>query len=216
MAVPALPLENLHQWGGDSPDAHATKAIIGPGTGLGVSGLLWCNHHWTPIIGEGGHVSFSPQTELEAELLKRAWKTHAHISAERLICGDGLLLLYKLLCDIHNVEYQEIEQAEITSRAQQRSCPVCVEVIDVFCAVLGSVAGDLALTLGAFGGVYIAGGIVPKLGELFYHSDFRTRFEAKGRFDTYLQRIPVYILPDDPYIPLTGCAAHLKGMLFNE
>lgn len=194
MSIPILPVEDLVQVGGVSSSKGSSIAVIGPGTGLGVSGLLQRGDYWIPIEGEGGHVSISPANERECDILKLCWSKFSHVSAERLVSGMGLQNLYQTICQLEQTEARPLQPAEISSLGRSDSDPHCAEALAIFCALLGSVAGDLVLTLGAFRGLYIGGGIVPKLGKYFETSDFRQRFEAKGRFRPHLEQVPVFVI----------------------
>ena len=201
MAMPHLDPRDVHQVGGGEPEPALPKGVIGPGTGLGVSGLVPAGGQWIPLQGEGGHVSFSPASEREIEILKIVRGQFTHVSAERLVSGSLGLgsknqagSLYHAVAILHGVEPEPLSAAEIVERAKNGTSPVCVEVLETFCAMLGTAAGNLALTLGARGGVYIGGGIVPRLGEFFDNSLFRQRFESKGRFVKYLSGIPTYVI----------------------
>lgn len=194
MSIPILPAEDLLQVGGVSPSKGSSIAVIGPGTGLGVSGLVKRGEYWIPIEGEGGHVSISPANQRECGILKLCWSKFPHVSAERLVSGMGLQNLYQTICQLEHTEARPLEPADITSLGQSGNDPHCAEALAVFCALLGSVAGDLVLTLGAFRGLYIGGGIVPKLGKYFETSDFRQRFEAKGRFGQHLEQVPAFVI----------------------
>ena len=195
MSIPLLVDQDLYQVGGISPSNKGSSiAVIGPGTGLGVSGLLRHGEHWVPIEGEGGHVSISPANARECEILGVCWQRFPHVSAERLVSGMGLQNLYQAICQLEGVEAKSLEPAEISSLALSEADPHCAEALATFCGLLGSVAGDLVLTLGAFQGVYIGGGIVPKLGSYFERSNFRMRFEAKGRFQKHLEQVPAFVI----------------------
>lgn len=194
LAIPHLPESELHLLGGGSPVAEATKAVIGPGTGLGVSGLAFDRGHWFPLVGEGGHVSLAPADARESAILERAWRKFPHVSTERLVSGSGLPFLYRLVADIDGKVADMLTPREIIAHAVAGSDALCLATIDTFCAMLGGLAGNLALTLGARGGLYIGGGIVSRLGESFDRSPFRQRFEAKGRFSAYLAEIPAYVI----------------------
>ena len=194
LAVPHLGDDELQQVGTGVPVASAPKAVLGPGTGLGVSGLLFDRGRWLALSGEGGHCSLAPAEEREAAILAHAWRDFGHVSAERLLSGSGLPLLHRLVAEVDGRHCADWTTAEIVARAVAGGDVQCRAVIDTFCAMLGTVAGNLALTLGARGGVYIGGGIIPRLGELFERSAFRARFEAKGRFAPYLAAIPTYVM----------------------
>ena len=194
MSIPALADQDLKQLGGITTEQKAPLAVIAPGTGLGVSGLLPMGEQWVPLAGEGGHVSLSPGNERECAILKHCWRQYEHVSAERLISGMGIQNLYKAICHIEGADVEDLSPAEISTRAREQVDGYCEEALATFCGLLGSVAGNLVLTLGAQGGVYIGGGIVPRLGNYFETSTFRQCFEAKGRFQQYLSKVPAYII----------------------
>ena len=214
----ALALPHLHpseriQVGNGQAQPDRVIGLIGPGTGLGVSGIIPSGEKWLPLSSEGGHVSFSPANKTELALLEVIWNEFPHVSAERLISGMGLELLYRTIQTLRGVtNIDSLSAAEISAQALDGSCPLCVESVQHFCAMLGTVAGNLALTLGATGGVYIGGGIVPKLGELFFASEFRQRFESKGRFADYLSQIPTYLITAE-YPAFLGVSALLTERL---
>ncbi|MFZ6747116.1 glucokinase [Undibacterium sp. JH2W] len=213
MALPHLAANERVQIGGGQPQANRAIGLIGPGTGLGVSGIIPSGSHWLPLSSEGGHVSFSPSDETEIAILRQVWTEYPHASAERLISGMGLELMYRILAQIdHQSGMAEMNAADITGRALDGSCAICSRTVSYFCAMLGTVAGNLAMTLGATGGVYIGGGIVPRLGDFFVQSAFRQRFEAKGRFADYLAQIPTYLITAE-YPAFLGVSAILNERL---
>jgi len=194
LAIRHLPPEQLRPVGVGRPVAGAPIALIGPGTGLGVSGLIPAAGHWVPLQGEGGHVSLSVMTERELAILAVLRREWSHVSAERVLSGPGLVNLYHALCTIEKIPAEPLTPKQITERALGGSCRLCLEAVNTFCALLGTLSGDLVLTLGALGGVYIGGGIVPQLGELFVNSRFRDRFEDKGRYSSFLAEVPAYVI----------------------
>ena len=196
MSLPSLPLAYTRQCGGKRAKEGRAIGLIGAGTGLGVSGLIPAQEGWIPLEAEGGHVSFSPFNELEMDILKLARKKYRHVSAERFLSGRGIEFLYELLSEMKEGEKRSLLASEIIERAMNEKNRLCDQVIDVFCNMFGTVAGNLALTLGAKGGIYIGGGIIPRLGERFFDSGFRKRFEDKGRFSGYLAEIPVFVITD--------------------
>ena len=213
MALPHLSTDQKLKIGSGIGQTGHTIGLVGAGTGLGVSGIVPSGQHWIPLHSEGGHVSFSPSNEEEVEILRFCWREHQHVSAERLISGMGLEIIYRALLDSANIASNETLAAEeISRRALDGSCPLCIRTIECFCAILGGVAGDVALTLGALGGMYIGGGIVPRLGHLFTDSLFRERFEAKGRFSHYLSQIPTYLITAE-YPAFLGVSAILADRL---
>jgi glucokinase len=183
--------------------AGAALAVIGPGTGLGVAGLLPTRLGWVAVPGEGGHASLSAADDFEAALLAAVRREHPHVSAERLLSGIGLPVLHAAVAAVLGPSAQAraamsgaLAADAIVERGLGGKDEVCSRTIDSFCALLGSFAGNVALVLGARGGVYIGGGIVPRLGERFFASKFRQRFEAKGRFEPYLQAVPTALITD--------------------
>lgn len=209
MALPFLGDDEMRKVGGGAPVAGTPLALLGPGTGLGVSGLIPSAAGWVPLQGEGGHVSFSPADQREAEILRVLWRNYPHVSAERLVSGLGFCNLHRALAEIEGRSAESLTPEEITARALEGSDRLCTEALDTFCAMLGTVAANLALTLGARGGVYVGGGIVPRLGEFFARSPFRRRFEDKGRFAAYLAAIPSYVILA-PTPALLGAAELLR------
>jgi glucokinase len=214
LALPALRVDETVQVGGGAPQPANAIGLIGPGTGLGVSGLLPDGRGgWLPIQGEGGHATLAGTTPRERAVLERIGARHGHVSAERAVCGQGLIDIHRALAEIDGEQTANdiATSAEVTQRALSGQDATCVEALALFCAFLGIAAGNLALTLGARGGVYIGGGIVPRLGEWFTSSPFRARFEAKGRFSVYLAPIPVYVIQTARSPALLGAAVALDA-----
>ena len=212
LSVPHLPKDELVKIGGRSPVEQMPIAVIGPGTGLGVSGLIPHAHGYTPLAGEGGHVSFSPFDDTEATIWAYAKAKFGHVSAERFLSGAGLSLIYEALAVREGVAREKLSAQDISSRALTGHYPLCRLSLDIFSAMLGTIASNLALTLGARGGVYLCGGIIPRFIEYFKQSPFRDRFENKGRFDAYLAAIPVYVVLS-PCPGLLGAAVALQQTL---
>lgn len=212
LALPHLKADELVQVGGGSPIKDMPIAVIGPGTGLGVSGLIPHAGGYTALAGEGGHVSFSPFDDNEIYIWQYAKRKYGHVSAERFLSGAGLSLIYDALVAREQVERPKLTAAEISEKALSGHSPLCRLALDTFCAMLGTIAANLALTLGARGGVYLCGGIVPRFIDYFQTSPFRNRFESKGRFDAYLAAIPVYIVLNK-YPGLPGAAVALANHL---
>jgi glucokinase len=195
MALPHLQPDQRLQVGGGKARAGSVIGLIGSGTGLGVSGLIPSEGRWIALGSEGGHVSFSPCDQREMDVLSYAWREMPHVSAERLLSGRGLELIYRALGErASKKQLAPLSASEVTRRAKDGSCVLCIEAVDCFCAIFGSVAGNVAMTLGALGGIHIGGGIVPRLGPLFAQSPFRRRFEDKGRLSAYLAQIPTYVI----------------------
>lgn len=188
-------------------------ALIGAGTGLGVSGLLPAtNTSWVPISGEGGHITLAAGSKEEFEVIKYLRNRYSHVSAERILSGQGLLDLHEALCKVKGRPWEPIPLAvEISDKALIHGDKDSLETMNMFAGFLGSVAGDLALTLGARGGVYIGGGIVPRWLGWFEQSTFRDRFEQKGRFSGYLKAIPTWVISADDPPALWGAARALDN-----
>ncbi len=210
LAITQAKSEDLVQVGGFQAIENAPKAVIGPGTGLGMSGLIPSAAGYVALAGEGGHASFSPFDDTEILIWQYAKRKYGHVSAERFLSGAGLGLIYEALAEREGVKRQQLTPAEISERALSGSSPLCRLTLDIFCAMLGTVASNLALTLGARGGVYLCGGIIPRFIEYFKYSPFRNRFENKGRFDAYLAAIPVYVVLSK-YPGITGAAVALDN-----
>ena len=189
-----LPANELEAVGNGRRVPNTPIALIGPGTGLGVSGLIYTGEHWIPLQGEGGHVTLAVMNEREIAMLGRLRQRFSHVSAERVLSGPGLVNLYDALCEVDGLIPEPLTPAAITQRANDGSCRTCLEAVHMFCGLLGTMAGNLVLTLGAVGGLYIGGGVVPHFGRLFAASHFRDRFEDKGRYAEYLAAVPVYLI----------------------
>ncbi|MDC8757274.1 glucokinase [Janthinobacterium fluminis] len=211
-SLPHLAAADKRQVGAGLARDNAALGLIGAGTGLGVSGLIPAHGHWTALQSEGGHVSFSPVNATEIAILQFAWREFEHVSAERLLSGVGLELIYRALAERAGVAAEAIGAAEITRRALAGESPLCDEVIEAFCGMLGTIAGNVAVTLGALGGIYIGGGIVPRLGARFERSAFRARFEQKGRFAKYLSQVPTFVITAQ-YPAFLGASAILSEKL---
>jgi len=196
--------------GGDAVDG-APMGVLGPGSGLGVAGLVRGGTGWIALPGEGGHATLAPADDRESAAIDRMRRHFDHVSAERALSGPGLVNLYNTLASIEAVPSLGYTAAQITDHALHATDRLCTETVAMFCAMLGTMAGNLALTLGARGGVYIAGGIVPRLGQWFADSPFRERFEAKGRFRAYMRAIPTYVVTH-PLPAFLGRAALLANV----
>ena len=208
LALPRLSPADRTQIGNGAPAAGRPIAVLGPGSGLGASGLVPAGSRWLPLTGEGGHVTMAAVTERENGVLGWMRRHFDHVSAERCLSGPGLVNLYNALAALDGAPAASYTAAQITDPAVMAQDALCHEATEMFCAMLGTVAGDLALSLGAQGGVYIAGGIVPRLGTRFADSGFRARFEAKGRLSPYLAAIPTYVVTH-PLPAFLGCATKL-------
>jgi glucokinase len=195
MSLAALGPGDLREIGSGSAIDGAPVALLGPGTGLGVSGLQpAAGGRASPLSGEGGHVTLAAADDHEAEILALLRRRFDHVSAERVLSGPGLVNLHGALCARDGETLADLVPADVVRAAVDGSDVRCVQAVQLFASFLGNVAGNLALTLGARGGVYIGGGIVPRLGAAFDEGIFRRRFEEKGRFVAYLRPIPTWVI----------------------
>ena len=194
--VPYLRPGDLLPVGGGQPIDGAAKAVLGPGTGLGVSGLIPSDDGgWAVLEGEGGHVTMAAANPREAEVLADLRRELGHVSAERVLSGPGLVNLYATLCRLDGEAPEPLPAPhDIVGQGLGRRSSRCHEVLRLAAGMLGTFAANLALTLGARGGVYIGGGIVPRYAAAFAASGFRGRFEDKGRFSDYLAAVPTYVV----------------------
>lgn len=195
-SVPFLTNDQKVQIGKGDVVAGRPISICGPGTGLGVANVVPNGESWISLSGEGGHVDFAPVDDVEQHILNFLLKKYAHVSYEQLLSGLGIEQIYQALCDFHGETPEAYSAKDITGKAIDGTCSRCVEAFEQFCKTLGSFAGNLALTLGSFSGVYIAGGIVPRFIEFLKNSDFRARFEEKGRLSSFNQNIPTYVITE--------------------
>jgi glucokinase len=192
--LPHLGDAELHQIGGGTPAERAAKVVLGPGTGLGVAGLVWSRAGWQALPSEGGHTAFAVASATEFAMLERLLKGRERLSVERLVSGPGLADVYRVLAELQGRPAPPLEAAEVVQRAYAGDDPVAREALDRFATWLGRFAGDAALFMGARGGVYIGGGIAPRMVDVLSAGRFRRAFEAKGRMSAFLAPIPAYII----------------------
>ncbi len=212
MGLPQLEPAQYRQVGEGRAVERSVIGIIGAGTGLGVSGLIPVDEGWVSLASEGGHAAFAPASEREVDILRHAQRRFDHVSTERLVSAAGLALIHEVLCLRAGEPVQPREAPEIARLGLAGECRRCAEALEVFCEALGTIAADVALTLGATGGIYIAGGIVPRLGTWFDRSGFRARFESKGRLGRYVAQIPTFVVTAET-TTFTGTSAILSAQL---
>ena len=200
---------DLVQVGGDKPIATKPIGILGAGTGLGVAGLVPTLSGYQVLDSEGGHADYPPTTDRMAAVVDVLREEYGRVSLERLLSGKGIFNIYRSLCKINNIERAYETPAEVAAAAQSGSDELALQSLNMFCSGMGSAAGNLALTYGAKGGIYIAGGVVPRFIDFFIKSDFRHKFEEKGRFVSYLKPIPIFIVVREN-LGLLGAAKKLK------
>lgn len=209
LSLPHLGPQQLRGHGA-LPRAEGVLAVVGPGTGLGVAGVVQTRGGWQALPGEGGHSTLAAGDDFEDEVLRAARREHGHVSAERLLSGIGLPTLYQAVAAaLGQPSAGPLTAEQVVEFGRDGADALCARSLDTFCALLGSFAGNVALTLGARGGVFIGGGIVPRIEDCFFASAFRERFEAKGRMRPYVEAIPTALITDT-LVALTGAAAGIE------
>jgi len=212
LAVPYVTAEDQIKIGSGNIDPKGVKAIFGPGTGLGVSHLLPQGEKWVSLDGEGGHASLAPNTPQQIAVLSYLQTQFGHVSAERVLSGQGLVNIYHALCHLNDQPIVFNTPADITNAGLTEQSPIAAQTLSLFCEMMGGFAGNLALNLQCGGGVYIAGGIVPRFVHFFENSQFRDFFEAKGRMQAYLQTVPTFLITHkNP--GLLGASVYLRQKL---
>jgi glucokinase len=210
LSLPHLHAEELQQIGGGAAEPQATKVVLGPGTGIGVAGLVWSGTDWIAVPSEGGHISLAAHTRREFELIERLRGSHDHLSAERVLSGPGLANLYHAVADSHGVFAPPLQPNDVLTRGAAGSDPLAVEALELFVTWLGAFAGDVALVFCARGGVYLGGGIAPKIVSALSQGAFRQACEAKGRMQSLLAPIPASVILAE-FVTLRGAAAGLRA-----
>jgi glucokinase len=191
-----------------------TFCVLGPGTGLGVSALAVHDDIVLGLETEGGHTSFAATNEEEIGVLRQLMARFGRVSVERLLCGSGLANLLQALCAIAGRNEAPFAPETITARAQDGSDAQCVRAVELFCEMLGTVAGDYALTYGAWDGVYLAGGLLEPLSPWIRRGRFRERFNNKGRFAASMAKVPVALIthPQPGLLGAAGFAVAAAGL----
>ena len=210
LSLPHLRAGELHQIGGGAAAPQATKVVLGPGTGIGVAGLVWSGADWIAVPSEGGHISLAAHSRHEFEIIERLRGSHDHLSSERVLSGPGLANLYRAIADSHGVAAPPLQPNDVLTRGVAGSDPLAVEALSLFVTWLGAFAGDVALAFCARGGVYLGGGIAPKIVSVLSQGDFRQAFEAKGRMRSLLAPIPASVILAE-FAMLRGAAAGLRA-----
>ncbi|MBU6234672.1 MAG: glucokinase [Alphaproteobacteria bacterium] len=216
-SIPGIDSAIVKKVSGDEPRAGRPIGVIGPGTGLGVASLVWAGDRYVAVPGEGGHVTMPATTPREFAIFEQLHVKYHHISAERVCSGKGLENLYNAIrvLDGKLHETEDLGPAEISARALSHSCAICEEALDHMFAFLGRIAGNLALTLNAKGGIYIAGGIPAKLGTYLEQSRFLKEFKTKGRMSELVEHIPIYMATHDT-LGLLGLENQARHLLARE
>lgn len=213
LAVSALPDKGRQLIGGGVAREGASRVVVGPGTGLGVAGLVRARKMWIPVAGEGGHVDIGPRTARDEAIWPHLARIGGRVSAEQVLCGRGLVNVYRAACAADGKAPSHGDPAEVSDAALRREDPYAVEAVDLFSTYLGRVAGDLALIFMARGGVYIAGGIFQRILPALKTDAFRAAFEDKAPHTALLREIPIFAITQ-PLAALTGLAAYARTPRF--
>ena len=212
LAAPLLDADDLRRIGPELRGAQgAPIVVLGAGTGFGVAGLARSDRGDVPIACEGGHAAFAPNDDVEAEVLKILRRRYERVSIERVLSGQGIFDLYRALGEIGGIDAPLADEKQVTAAGLGGGDALSLQTLDRFCAILGSVAGDIGLTYGARGGVYVSGGIAPKLIDRIMTGEVRRRFEDKGRLSDYMADIPTALIVH-PYAALVGSARALEQL----
>jgi glucokinase len=208
LAIPCLTPEDLGDLGGPAEgEPNGTIAILGAGTGLGVGALVRNGRQSAVAVTEGGHMAFAPTDVLDVDILRHLTARFGRVSLERILSGPGLVNLYQALADIRGQKTEPLDPEDISKQADAGDA-LAEEALGRFCRIYGAAAGDYALAFGAVGGVYLGGGIAPKMLDRLKASDFRKAFEDKGRFADYCAAIPTRVIVHR-YAALLGAGAAL-------
>lgn len=209
LAVAFIDDENRRKVGGGTIEDHSSRVVLGPGTGLGVAGLINSHHVWIPVPGEGGHVDMGPRTPRDYAVFPHVETIEGRVSAEQLLCGRGLVNIYRAVCQVEGAEAKLAGPAEITAAGLDGSDPIAAETVSLFATYLGRVAGDLALVFMARGGVYLAGGISQRILPALQKPEFRAAFENKAPHGALLRSIPTFVVTH-PLAAVSGLAAYAR------
>lgn len=209
LAVAALGEEHMEKIGGGAPEPHGGRVVLGPGTGLGVAGLIQALGRWIPVPGEGGHMDIGPRTQRDYEIFPHIEPLEGRISGEQILCGRGLVNTYRAVATADGKPAPLTQPAEITAAALGETDPVAQEALSLFVTCLGRMAGDLALLFMGRGGVFLTGGIVQKILPALKQDNFRAAFEDKAPHRELLRTVPVYVITQ-PLAALAGLAAYAR------
>ncbi|MBL0934592.1 MAG: glucokinase [Rhizobiaceae bacterium] len=209
LAVVAIGPEHLERIGGGAADPEASRVVLGPGTGLGVAGLVRAGDVWVPVPGEGGHVDMGPRTPRDFAVFPHIERIEGRISGEQMLCGRGLVNLYRAVAAADGKPAEFTSPAGITAAALAKSDPVAEEALDIFVTCLGRLAGDLALIFMSRGGVYLTGGIAQKIVPALKHPRFREAFEDKAPHSGLMRDLPVFVMTH-PLAALAGLGAFAR------
>ncbi|MCY6383064.1 glucokinase [Hoeflea prorocentri] len=209
LAAASLDEQHRHGIGGGAIEANTSRVVLGPGTGLGVAGLVYSNHNWIPVPGEGGHIDLGPRTDRDFAIFPHLEAIGGRISAEQILCGSGMVNLYRAICKADEVKPAYSAPHEITGAGLDGSDPLAAETLSLFATFLGRVAGDLALVFMARGGVFLSGGIAQKIIPVLEKPEFRAAFEDKAPHEEMMRSIPTCVITH-PLAALFGLASFAR------
>jgi glucokinase len=210
LAVVALGDEHMEKIGGGAPEPNAGRVVLGPGTGLGVAGLVHALKRWIPIPGEGGHMDIGPRSPRDFEVFPHIEPIEGRISGEQILCGRGLVNVYRAVAKADGKPSPLSQPADISAAALEKTDPVAEEALSIFATCLGRTAGDLALVFMSRGGVFLTGGIAPKILPALKAGNFRAAFEDKAPHSALMRTIPIYVVTQ-PLAALAGLAAFARA-----
>jgi glucokinase len=210
LAVVALGEEHMEKIGAGTPEPNAGRVVLGPGTGLGVAGLIHACGRWIPVPGEGGHMDIGPRTPRDFEVFPHIERIDGRISGEQILCGRGLVNVYRAVALADGRAPRFTAPAEITKSALEASDATAEEALDLFVTCLGRTAGDLALVFKSRGGVFLPGGIAQKIVPALKAGTFRAAFEDKAPHSEMMKATPVYVITH-PLAALAGLAAYARS-----
>jgi glucokinase len=194
LSISSLDGSDLRRIGGSEVEPRATKLVLAAGTGMGAATLVWTGARWLAVPGEGGHISFAAHTKRERDVIDVLYADQQHVPVDRVVSGPGLAILYQAIAKLDGEEAEQLLPNDVLTRALSRSDAIAEEALKLFIAWLGRFAGDAALMVGARGGVYIGGGLAPRMVDALSTGLFRRSFDEKGRMKGFLQPIPVYVI----------------------
>jgi glucokinase len=209
LAVVALGEEHMEKIGGGAPEEGAPRVVLGPGTGLGVAGLIHFNGRWLPVPGEGGHMDIGPRSPRDFEVFPHIEKIDGRISGEQILSGRGLMNVYRAVAVASKAPVLFTTPAEVTAAALDHSDSVAEEALTTFVTCLGRTAGDLALVFMSQGGIFLTGGIAQKIVPALKTGEFRAAFEDKAPHAALMRQMPVYVIVH-PLAALSGLAAYAQ------
>jgi len=209
LAIADLSDENRERIGTASGDMIASRVVLGPGTGLGVGALIHTQNAWIPVPGEGGHVDLGPRTKRDLEVFPHVETIEGRISAEQILCGRGIVNLYRAICIADGIEPAFRDPADVTAHALAGTDKAAVETLSLFATYLGRLAGDLAMIFMARGGVYLSGGVSEKILPALKKPEFRAAFEDKAPHSALLATIPTYVVTH-PLAALAGLSSYAR------